>query len=406
MKKLKLPYFRSIFKYFLYNFLLLLILLLIILLSPRVESTITSWHLKAKRILINSKYTKIEGNDFNLIISLIPTKNPPHKTAGILDINGILVPFDQSSDEAWKQYQKNNLLTDTNLTFDFNGGIKQIFNYKNELIALLTLKRGACYYASIVNLTKSKKIYDADCLPLEGLDFNGIGGGVITQENGFLFALGTPTTDYLQIGRLAQDLSSPYGKVLFFNEETISNSSKKINKFTIYSTGHRNPQGMIKIKNNIYLIEQGPKGGDEINLLEKDGNYGWPIYSMGSKYNGTPISSSDLAPEKHNSLIENNMFKNPLYAFIPSVALSDITYCPQNILDRYFPFDCLLISSLRGQSIYIVLVSSENKRVISIQKYFVGMRVREFNVMKEKNRTLFSTDDYGVYSYEFENIYK
>ena len=61
---------------------------------------------------------------------------------------------------------------------------------------------------------------------------------------------------------------------------------------TIWSYGHRNPQGLhyIAAKRTLYAVEHGPRGGDELNAVRAGGNYGWPLFSYGLNYNGTRVS--------------------------------------------------------------------------------------------------------------------
>jgi len=63
---------------------------------------------------------------------------------------------------------------------------------------------------------------------------------------------------------------------------------------TIYSYGHRNPQGLVlnPTTNQIWESEHGPRGGDEVNIVEKGKNYGWPLVSHGVNYDGKPVSNS------------------------------------------------------------------------------------------------------------------
>ena len=73
-----------------------------------------------------------------------------------------------------------------------------------------------------------------------------------------------------------QDITSVYGKLLSINLEN--------NSFEIFNKGHRNSLGLLVDQDLILSTENGPRGGDEINLEIKDKNYGWDIASYGSKY--------------------------------------------------------------------------------------------------------------------------
>jgi aldose sugar dehydrogenase len=68
---------------------------------------------------------------------------------------------------------------------------------------------------------------------------------------------------------------------------------------TIWSYGHRNPQGLYydSLKQTLYSTEHGPLGGDELNIVVAGANYGWPLFSYGLNYNRTPVSdmSEDAA---------------------------------------------------------------------------------------------------------------
>jgi glucose/arabinose dehydrogenase len=67
---------------------------------------------------------------------------------------------------------------------------------------------------------------------------------------------------------------------------------------TIWSYGHRNPQGLHydAVQQTLYESEHGPMGGDELNIITAGGNYGWPLFSYGLNYDGTPVS--DMTEEE------------------------------------------------------------------------------------------------------------
>jgi glucose/arabinose dehydrogenase len=61
---------------------------------------------------------------------------------------------------------------------------------------------------------------------------------------------------------------------------------------TVWSYGHRNPQGLAihPVSGDIWSVEHGPRGGDELNLISRGNNYGWPAVSHGIGYGGDPVS--------------------------------------------------------------------------------------------------------------------
>jgi glucose/arabinose dehydrogenase len=75
----------------------------------------------------------------------------------------------------------------------------------------------------------------------------------------------------------------------------------------IWTIGHRNPLGLqFDLKGQLWDLEHGPMGGDEINKLVPGDNYGWPVVSNGDNYNGTPIPDHSTHPEFHAPAISWN----------------------------------------------------------------------------------------------------
>jgi glucose/arabinose dehydrogenase len=124
-------------------------------------------------------------------------------------------------------------------------------------------------------------------------------------------------------GPLAQDLNSDYGKVLRLREDgTIPNDNPFAGragyKPGIYSLGHRDQLGLAihPATGAVYTNENGPNGGDEINLILPGRNYGWPTVSFGRTYEGPRVSD---VPWREG-------FEQPLVLWIPSIALSGMTF--------------------------------------------------------------------------------
>lgn len=144
------------------------------------------------------------------------------------------------------------------------------------------------------------------------------GSRIVLQDGYVYFAFGDrgdrPT---------AQDMSVPNGKVFRLYD---NGKLPKDNPFIkdkkalpgIWSLGHRNPQGLAvePATGLIWEAEHGPRGGDEINVLEGGKNYGWPIITYGMNYNGTPITH----------LTEKAGMEQPKYYWVPSIAVAGITF--------------------------------------------------------------------------------
>lgn len=133
----------------------------------------------------------------------------------------------------------------------------------------------------------------------------------------------------------------------------------------IYSYGHRNPQGLAMNPNtgDIWTHEHGPKGGDEINIIRKGKNYGWPVITFGINYNGT-IITEDTAKAG---------MEQPLLYWIPSIAPCGMAFVTG---DKYPEWKGnLLVGSLRFK--YVERCVIENDEVVHQDKLLSGIgRVR------------------------------
>ena len=121
---------------------------------------------------------------------------------------------------------------------------------------------------------------------------------------------------------------------------------------TIFSYGHRNPQGltMNPQTGDIWETEHGPKGGDEINIISKGANYGWPTYSIGINYNGTTVSNDHKAEG----------IKEPIFTWTPSIGVCGITFINSESFKSWN--GNFLATGLAGQKLYRFVIK-DNKVV-------------------------------------------
>lgn len=96
---------------------------------------------------------------------------------------------------------------------------------------------------------------------------------------------------------------------------------------TIWSYGNRNPQGLTvqPSSGQLWATEHGPRGGDELNLIEKGTNYGWPKVTFGINYNGTPIT-------EHTEMVG---MKSPVHHWTPSIAVAGINFYQGNLFANW-----------------------------------------------------------------------
>ncbi|MEM7242933.1 MAG: PQQ-dependent sugar dehydrogenase [Pseudomonadota bacterium] len=276
------------------------------------------------------------------------------------------------------------VLSNLNLTAEnlpHGGGIKSVFALGQREFAYVVFVRDGCATGAIIDLETFKEEIRFPCLPsLDLIDLNSTGGAVLPLETDqVLLTTGTPTSakEGDLIRNLAQDPTSPWGKVLRLSFEETGDLS-----YEIYASGIRNSQGILKIEDAIYAVEHGPRGGDEINRIRPNANYGWPKQSFGAHYHLDAIGKA--APDQSTL---------PLYSFVPSIAPSYINTCPTLMVESYAPYRCLAISSFVGGSIYFVILTSDDRVVVSERLRF-DHRIRKFNF--DGNTLVAVTDFEGV----------
>jgi glucose/arabinose dehydrogenase len=137
-------------------------------------------------------------------------------------------------------------------------------------------------------------------------------------------------------------------------------------KTAIYSYGHRNPQGLITHPETgeIWDHEHGPRGGDEINIIKKGANFGWPLITYGINYSGTPITEQK----------EMEGMEQPVHYWVPSIAPSGMAFVTS---DKYTDWKgSLLVGSLAFQ--YLERLVMDGNKVVSREKLMEGEgRVRD-----------------------------
>lgn len=145
------------------------------------------------------------------------------------------------------------------------------------------------------------------------------GGRFAWDRNGLLYV----TSGDRNWPRTAQDPNSHIGKILRVRDDgTVPPDNPFVGKAgykpEIYTLGHRNPLGLAfhPTTGELWSTEQGPQGGDELNIIRPGKNYGWPEVSLGRNYDGTPAPKGFTAPG----------YEEPFVFWVPAIAISGLSF--------------------------------------------------------------------------------
>tara|TARA_B100000686_G_scaffold112835_1_gene120478 strand:+ start:22696 stop:23853 length:1158 start_codon:yes stop_codon:yes gene_type:complete len=196
------------------------------------------------------------------------------------------------------------------------------------------------------------------------------GSRILFDDSGFL---------YFSIGdrgmrNQAQDIALPNGKIHRINDDgSIPTDNPYYNVegacHTIWTYGNRNPQGLAihPVTRNIWETEHGPRGGDELNIVYKGHNYGWPVITYGINYIGTKIS--DFTHKKG--------MEQPVWHWTPSIAVCGIKFYNEGAFKPWK--NNLLVTSLKFERLHRLVIKN-GKKVDEEIIFNAGSRVRDVEV--------------------------
>lgn len=191
------------------------------------------------------------------------------------------------------------------------------------------------------------------------------GGRIAVDRDGNLFVSigdrsGTPPHDY------AQKLDNTLGKMIHITPDgKPAPNNPYLNradaKPEIWSSGHRNPQGLTihPETGELWNVEHGPNGGDELNQPEKGKNYGWPVAVHGIDYNGQPINEG---------VVEKAGTEQPIYYWDPVMAPSGLAFYTGNQFPAWK--NSVLIGGLGGQMLSRLRL--DGKKVVAEEPILTG----------------------------------
>ena len=220
-----------------------------------------------------------------------------------------------------------------------------------------------------------RTLFDAEpCLHLAGDSGHLAGGRILTDGPGHLLI----ATGYHHRGNLAQDPNFHLGKLV--------RVAIKTGDAEVLAIGLRNPQGFARdADGSLWATDHGPRGGDELNLLEPGLDYGWPSVSYGVHYNHGLFGDEETAGE-------HSGFALPVFSWVPAVPVSALIVNDE----RWFPLwkDDLLIGVLGDESNghSLLRVRRVGTKVQYVERIVLGYRVRDLTRMEDGGVAALSDD--------------
>lgn len=153
----------------------------------------------------------------------------------------------------------------------------------------------------------------------------------------------------------------------------------------IWSYGHRNPQGLARHRETggIWAVEHGPRGGDELNLIERGVNYGWPVITYGKAYSGLSIGEGTEKPG----------MAQPARYWVPSISPSGLTFYDGEAFPKWR--GSLFLGALSGQA--LVRLTLDGERVTGEERLLEALdeRIRDVRQGPDGLLYLLTDDDDG-----------
>jgi len=222
------------------------------------------------------------------------------------------------------------------------------------------------------------------------LNAEGTGGRLIQAPDGTLFVtasipagIGINSVDWPQ----PQQLDSNMGKVMRINTD---GSIPKDNPFVgrsgahpeIYAVGFRDIQGVAihPRTGKLWTSEHGPRGGDEINAVDKGKNYGFPVIGYGREYSGKPINGDKTAQEG---------MEQPVYFWTPDIAPAGIGFYTGKLFPAWQ--GDLFVSALAGR--YLIRLVLNGERVVAEQHLLTELNSRIRGVTEGPDGALYVMTD-------------
>jgi PQQ-dependent dehydrogenase (s-GDH family) len=242
------------------------------------------------------------------------------------------------------------------------------FNTNPYVYVAYDYNKGGTYTGKIVRYTYSNETLVAPSVILDDLAASSIHNGcrlVISADNKLFITAGDASNQ-----SLPQNISSRNGKVLRVNlDGTIPNDNPDPAS-AVWSWGHRNPQGLVFVKDSLFSSEHGPDTDDEVNIIHKASNYGWP-------------DVKGMCDAGEQSFCDAHHVVEPLIKWTPTIAVCGLDYYNKDLIVQWK--NSLLMCTLKGSRLVQLKLNDSNTEIVSTQDHFADQygRLRDICISPE-----------------------
>lgn len=266
------------------------------------------------------------------------------------------------------------LLTLTEVTAQGEGGLLGMvlhpdFATTPQVFVAYDYMNGSSYQEKIVRYTYNGGALTAPQIIIDNIKASGIHNGcrlLITPDRKLFITTGDASDQ-----SNPQNKSALNGKVLRLNLDGSIPADNPTAGSPIWSFGHRNPQGLIYANNILYSSEHGPDTDDEINIIEKGRNYGWPSVT------GFCNTSSE------QSFCSANNVREPIQAWTPTIAPSGLDYYDKDQIPQWK--NSLLLAVLKNSRLIQLKLNTARTGIDSTFEFYVNKygRMRDVCISPE-----------------------
>lgn len=284
--------------------------------------------------------------------------------------------------------RQNVLLTISDVRQQGEGGLLGLvlhpdFNRTPHVFVAYTYAASGGTRERIVRFTFSNGALTAPTTLLENIPAGGIHNGarlLITPDRKLLVSTGDAGNT-----SLSQNPNSLAGKILRLELDGKVPGDNPFPGSYVYSLGHRNPQGLfLRSNGTLFSTEHGPSSDDEVNLIQPGRNYGWP----------NVVGFADATAERTFATANNTV--EPLWAWTPTVAVSDLVYYTSNLIPQWR--NKWLVTTLKDQRLIVLTPDSSGEGILSQESFFTNQFGRLRDVAVAPDGRVFLATNGGSYN--------